>query len=108
MCPNGGSPSPFRVNQSAVAWVSPFVDRGGTRGTVRQEMSLSKGLMIEAARLTREGRLAEASALLRRGLGLGAAPTEVRDAADSSNASETAAPQSARAEAEGGGQTPAQ
>ncbi len=80
-------------------------------------MNLSKDKMMEAVRLTREGRLAEASALIRRSLGLGSAPDRTRARvvespaieATSSNTSEAAPPKPPPAgapRAPGGGQTP--
>ena len=72
---------------------------------------------MEAARLTREGRLAEATALIRRSLGRGPAPTGPRSRvvetpaieAKPSETSEAAPPdEPPPAGAQGGGQTPAQ
>jgi poly(hydroxyalkanoate) depolymerase family esterase len=79
-------------------------------------MKFTKSTMIEAARLTREGRLGEATALIRRSLGLGSAPAGPRArvvdlpaiAATSSNPSEPAAPEPPSAGAQGGGQPPTQ
>jgi poly(hydroxyalkanoate) depolymerase family esterase len=41
---------------------------------MNKEMDFRKSEMVEAARLTREGRLTEATALIRRNLGMGSAP----------------------------------
>jgi poly(hydroxyalkanoate) depolymerase family esterase len=84
--------------------------------TLREEMAFSKSIMIEVARLTREGRLAEATTLIRSSLGLSSAPQKsparVVESptieAKSSSVSEPPPDVPPEAGPHGAGQTPAQ